>query len=248
MTDCAICGGTGLYKVVVAGQPTHPANGTTGYCSCPAGRELFVGRVVALHGATNLPPRLQQATFKWYESNFAMSNEPGTLGRARLAAFMATRALAHTGRIDLRGKAQTYYGVGLTGPVGVGKTTLAAAAINAVVAQGIGARFYTVPDLLDQLRASLGDRRDDDPYPVLMDNLCKVPLLVLDDMGAEQERPWVVEKLYQIVNTRLETNRAIIFTSNAALPDPRQVEHGGWARIYRRLRDACSLYHLAEKE
>ncbi len=48
----------------------------------------------------------------------------------------------------------------------------------------------------------------------LIDMLCSVDLLHIDDVGAEQTSPWVLEQLYTVVNTRYEEQRSIIVTTN----------------------------------
>ena len=40
----------------------------------------------------------------------------------------------------------------------------------------------------------------------LMDKLCSVDLLHIDDVGAEQTTSWVLEQLYTVVNTRYENS------------------------------------------
>ena len=47
-----------------------------------------------------------------------------------------------------------------------------------------------------------------------MDKLCSVDLLHIDDVGAEQTTPWVLEQLYTVVNTRYEERRSLILTTN----------------------------------
>ena len=47
-----------------------------------------------------------------------------------------------------------------------------------------------------------------------MDKLCSVDLLHIDDVGAEQTSPWVLEQLYTVVNTRYEDRRSLILTTN----------------------------------
>jgi DNA replication protein DnaC len=63
----------------------------------------------------------------------------------------------------------------------------------------------------------LRDTYDDDaPLSLneLIDRLCAVDLLHVDDVGAEQTSPWVLEQLYTIVNTRYEDGRAVMLTTN----------------------------------
>ena len=51
-----------------------------------------------------------------------------------------------------------------------------------------------------------------------MDRLSAVDLLHIDDLGAEKSSDWVLEQLYSIVNTRYESERAIVATTNL-MPD-----------------------------
>ena len=63
----------------------------------------------------------------------------------------------------------------------------------------------------------LRDSYDDDaPYSLneLIDRLCSVDLLHIDDVGAEQSSAWVLEQLYTIVNTRYEDGKAVLLTTN----------------------------------
>jgi DNA replication protein DnaC len=57
---------------------------------------------------------------------------------------------------------------------------------------------------------------DDSRYSLsqLIDRLCSVDLLHIDDVGAEQTSEWVLEQLYTIINTRYEDGRAILLTTN----------------------------------
>jgi DNA replication protein DnaC len=48
----------------------------------------------------------------------------------------------------------------------------------------------------------------------LIDRLCAVDLLHVDDVGAEQTTEWVLEQLYTIVNTRYEDGGALLLTTN----------------------------------
>ena len=66
--------------------------------------------------------------------------------------------------------------------------------------------IYSLPRLLAMLRDTYAD---DAEYSLtdLIDRLCAVDLLHIDDVGAEQTSAWVLEQLYTIVNTRYEDGR-----------------------------------------
>jgi DNA replication protein DnaC len=104
-------------------------------------------------------------------------------------------------------------GVWFTGDVGTGKTTLAMLISKAAMDADRTVAIYSLPRLLAQLRDSFSD---DARHSLsdLVDRLSAVDLLHIDDVGAEQTSPWVLEQLYTIVNTRYEDGRAILLTTN----------------------------------
>ena len=109
----------------------------------------------------------------------------------------------------------------LQGGIGVGKTHLAAAIANQAVADGIPTLFLTVPDLLDELRASYGD--GDFSFAERFEQVRTAPLIVLDDFGSQNMTEWAREKLFQILNHRYVNRLPVVLTTNLALEeiDPR---------------------------
>ena len=101
----------------------------------------------------------------------------------------------------------------LTGGYGVGKTHLAAAIGNALMARGERALFVLVPDLLDHLRAAYAPNSIE-PYDELFERLKNAPLLILDDLGAEAATPWAQEKLFMLLNHRYLHRLATVITTN----------------------------------
>jgi DNA replication protein DnaC len=59
----------------------------------------------------------------------------------------------------------------------------------------------------------------------LLDNYVAVPMLALDDLGAEKVTEWGGEQLYRLLDRRCDARRPTIVTSNAAVDalDPRIV-------------------------
>ncbi len=106
----------------------------------------------------------------------------------------------------------------ITGAYGCGKTHLAAAIVNARIAQGHAALFLTLPDLLDHLRAAFGPTNPV-PYDELFEQLRSTPLLVLDDLGAQSSTPWAQEKLFQLLNHRYNLRLPTVITTNQRLED-----------------------------
>ncbi len=108
------------------------------------------------------------------------------------------------------------------GTFGSGKTHLAAAIANYRASQGFPVMFVVVPDMLDHLRATFNPASETS-YDRRFEEIRTASLLVLDDLGSQATRPWVQEKLYQLVNYRYNAALPTIITTADSLDeiDPR---------------------------
>ena len=104
----------------------------------------------------------------------------------------------------------------LLGMNGSGKTHLAAAIAAYRLEAGDSVAFATVPDLLDELRATFAPNSGEQ-FDRLFRRLRDVQLLVLDDLGAHQASGWAQEKLYQLLNYRHLGRRPTVITSDLEL-------------------------------
>jgi DNA replication protein DnaC len=102
-------------------------------------------------------------------------------------------------------------GLWLMGDVGTGKTTLAMLVSKAAIDAGRSVAIYSLPRLLAVLREAIDS---EDGLLRIVDDLSRVDLLHLDDLGAERATDWVLEQLYAIVNARYEDQRSVIITTN----------------------------------
>src|SRR5829696_889348 len=131
-------------------------------------------------------------------------------------------------------------GLWFTGSVGTGKTTLAMLVSKAAMEADHTVAIYSLPRLLGMLRGSYAD---DALYSLndLLERLCAVDLLHIDDVGAEQTSPWVLEQLYTIINTRYEDGRSLLVTTNLG-DDELRAQIGD--RTVSRLHEMCETYPL----
>jgi len=100
----------------------------------------------------------------------------------------------------------------LTGPVGCGKTHLAAAVANHRVRSAEPVFFVVVPDLLDHLRATYAPQSTV-AYDTLFDTIKNTSLLILDDLGSHTASPWAAEKLFQLINYRYIARLPTVITT-----------------------------------
>ncbi len=126
---------------------------------------------------------------------------------------------AYVGALDERLAAGR--GIWFEGDVGTGKTTLAMLISAEALRRGCSVAIYSLPRLLGLLRETFHEESDAS-LGALLERLAAVELLHIDDVGAEQSSPWVLEQLYTIVNTRYEDGRAMMITTNLEPPELRE--------------------------
>ena len=99
----------------------------------------------------------------------------------------------------------------LAGGCGTGKTHLAAAIANALLAKMVPVVFTTPNDLSAAVRSSFDTGKDEAAVVGLYQN---APLLVLDDLGKDQPTQWSVALLYRILNARYENDAPVVVPTN----------------------------------
>ena len=224
---CPICGGRGWVRHDV---PTNHADfGHAFPCVCQSNADANQ-LIERLHRFSNMG-MLADVSF---DSTDRDGLGPTAEGRTRFsAAYEASQAYAKDPHGSLL----------LVGGSGTGKTHLAAAMANHLMAQGEPVFFAFVPDLLDHLRSAYGPDHGL-TYDELFEQVKSIQVLVLDDLGTHSGTPWAEEKLYQVLNHRYIMGLPTIVTSSTAvdrldgrlqsrLTDPRAsqvLDLGGGAR------------------
>lgn len=109
------------------------------------------------------------------------------------------------------------WAVVVQGEYGVGKTGLGIGLLRLAAEHQVVGLFVKAPDLLARVRATYGKNADATELEVL-ESLRTVPLLMLDDIGAEQETDWATSMLFQILDSRHDNARKTIVTTNLDIP------------------------------
>lgn len=127
------------------------------------------------------------------------------------------------------------------GDAGTGKTMLSSIIANERAYLGARSSFYTVTDMLDDLRDFTDAFRREEKLTRLKTSAC----LIIDDLGAENVTEWVASTLFSIIDFRYKNTLQTIFNSNFdinELCNRYPAYHGN--RISRRIKAMCKIIYI----
>ena len=122
----------------------------------------------------------------------------------------------------------------LWGGVGTGKSYFAGCIANAMMEMEIPVRMTNFALILNDLTASFEGRNE------YIANLCRAPLLIIDDFGMERNTEYGLEQVYNVIDSRYRSRRPLIVTTNIPLHDLQHPQDTAHARIYDRLLEMCA--------
>lgn len=193
---------------------------------------------------SGLPPKLAKTSF----NNFSLEKYSREALPNREISY---QALAKRALLSMKDFASDYlagghpHGIILSGPTGCGKTHLAAATANFLLKQGVDVLFLVVPEFLDQLRDSYQRESQGMREAELIRRAYDAPVLILDDLGAHNFTEWVQNKLFTIINYRLNHELPCIITTNLKLEE---MNNCIGKRTTSRLMEGCYLLYMASKQ
>jgi len=129
----------------------------------------------------------------------------------------------------------------LHGNPGTGKTLLGSIMLNELILRwGMPGRFLNLSrKYFQKLRDTYSEDSDDYGRTwQIIEELCNMPFLVLDDFGIQRGTDWEMEMLYELVDARYAEERFTVVTTNQDLDEIRKLSHG---RIYSRLVEMCYM-------
>ena len=122
-----------------------------------------------------------------------------------------------------------------------------------MVTKGVSALYADFSDLLLRIQTSFRPDADSSKESVLTP-YAEAELLVLDELGASKPHAWVLDVLYNLLNTRYNRKRITIATSNfedepdAASGEREKLEDRIGYRLRSRLYEMCTLVPLRGKD
>lgn len=127
-----------------------------------------------------------------------------------------------------RGKGLIFYG-----PVGTGKTYLAACIANALIDKGVPCIVTSVQRFLNTMPGMFDGRQE------YIDKLNSADLLILDDLESERDTEYTKEMVYSIIDGRCRAKLPLIVTTNLTAEKLKNPSDMSKERIYSRLLEMC---------
>ena len=131
-------------------------------------------------------------------------------------------------------------GLLLYGPVGTGKSFTAACIGNYLLDNA-------KPVIMTSFVKILQDIWENDREAEYITILNSALLLIVDDLGMERETDYALEKVYNIIDSRVRANKPMIITSNLELNDMMECEDIRKKRIYDRILECCYPMYVGGK-
>lgn len=120
------------------------------------------------------------------------------------------------------------------GKTGVGKTHLSMAIAKEVIGKGYNVIYGSVVNILGGIEKEHFGRAEGDT----LENVCGCDLLIFDDLGSEHHTPFYESTLYNIINTRINTCRPMIISTNLSKEELAQIYN---ERIISRIFCCCNI-------
>lgn len=221
LLHCKVCGGKRQTIITPPFEGAQPRT-VRCWCGCPTAQDIAKEREKQI--------KLEQHRSVCFRGTEEMSSctfdrddgkgDPQLVQAARLYAEQFPQYLSS-------GMGLLYYG-----PVGTGKTFLAASIANAILDQGYRVRMTNFAKVADEM----WNAEDKAGY---IDDLAKYPLLILDDLGVERKSEYMQEMVYKIVNARYVAGNPVIVTTNLTPDELTKTADMGYQRTYDRLLEKC---------
>lgn len=141
------------------------------------------------------------------------------------------------------------HGIYLFGDKGTGKTHLTACIANELLNKGRPVIYTSMGEISKTIRSNFGTKAMNEAQ--FMQRLRDVEFLIIDDFGTERVAKedgdlWLQEKVFEVVNSRYNNRKPMIFTSNYSLQEMVK-ERGLSGKTADRIREKCVGMELRGK-
>ena len=230
---CGVCGER-RQKIIILPAPTEDNPNqelplkVTCMCKCERDREdeekrckaekKNMERIASLRSASLMDDRFREATFKQFEKKAFNERNLKLCQR-------------YSEKFNLM--MEKNQGLLFWGSVGTGKTFAAACIANALLERKIPVMMTSFVKLIALIES--GRERDSS----ILERIGKAKLVIFDDLGAERNTAYALEKVYGIVDARYRQKLPMIFTTNLTPDEMKKEQDERYARIYDRIFGNC---------
>ncbi len=186
--SCKLCNDTGLY------------NGKLCTCHLALLQRLSVNEL-------SCSPKLSKSTFENFDLKYYSDIKDKAYGFSPREYMRGCYEMLKAYSENFTENSNSFF---FTGATGLGKTHLALAVLNKVIAGGHSVYYTSIVSLVKQLERERFGKSSDN----VEEELEKCDLLILDDLGAEFSTQFSVAAINEIVNNALLSGRPLILISN----------------------------------
>ncbi len=132
-------------------------------------------------------------------------------------------------------------GILFHGPVGTGKTYTAACIANELLNSNIPVIMTSFVKILQEIQ------NPDVDEGKFLQRLNSARLLIIDDLGVERNTDYALEKVYNVVDSRVRAAKPIILTTNLTWEELTREQDLRYKRIFDRILEVCYPVHVPGK-
>ena len=131
----------------------------------------------------------------------------------------------------------------MLGKTGVGKTHLSMSIAREVIDKGYNVIYGSVINILRSIEKEHFGRGEEGSDT--LESICSCDLLIFDDLGSEHHTPFYESTLYNIINTRINTGKPMIISTNLSKEELASTYN---ERIISRIFCCCTLLLFAGRD